>query len=283
MVGPCPPRSPSQASRRPTAPCARSSASTSRSARASSSACWGPNGAGKSTLVKIACGLVTPDLRARRGLRRAGRLAGGAPLARLPRRALPLPRLVHRPRAARAPPAPGGLRGRRGGAGGAARARRAHRGGRAPHRDDVQGHAAAARDRAGADRLAEAAAARRADERARPRRPPHRAGAAGGAARARGRGAAELAPAVGGRARLRPRGDHRPRRAGGGRARRPSSATRAASRSRRRTGRALFAEARREDAPRIVRDLVAAGEEVYGVRVLTSSLEDAYLEAVGGR
>ena len=38
---------------------------------------------------------------------------------------------------------------------------------------------------------------------------------------------------------------------------------------------------RREDAPRIVRDLVAAGEEVYGVRVLTSSLEDAYLEAVG--
>jgi ABC-2 type transport system ATP-binding protein len=33
--------------------------------------------------------------------------------------------------------------------------------------------------------------------------------------------------------------------------------------------------------PRIVRELVAAGEEVYGVRVLTSSLEDTYLEAVG--
>ena len=48
-------------------------------------------------------------------------------------------------------------------------------------------------------------------------------------------------------------------------------------------GTQLFAEARRDDAPRIVRDLVAAGEEVYGVRVLTSSLEDAYLEAVGGR
>ena len=44
----------------------------------------------------------------------------------------------------------------------------------------------------------------------------------------------------------------------------------------------VFAEARREDAPRIVRELVAAGEEVYGVRVLSSSLEDAYLEAVGG-
>ncbi len=37
----------------------------------------------------------------------------------------------------------------------------------------------------------------------------------------------------------------------------------------------------REDAPRIVRELVAAGEDVYAVRVLTSTLEDAYLEAVG--
>jgi ABC-2 type transport system ATP-binding protein len=44
----------------------------------------------------------------------------------------------------------------------------------------------------------------------------------------------------------------------------------------------VIAEARREDAPRIVRELVAAGEDVYGVRVLTSSLEDAYLEAVDG-
>jgi ABC-2 type transport system ATP-binding protein len=47
-------------------------------------------------------------------------------------------------------------------------------------------------------------------------------------------------------------------------------------------GRRVFADATREDAPGIVRELVAAGEEVYGVRVLTSSLEDAYLEAVGG-
>ena len=47
-------------------------------------------------------------------------------------------------------------------------------------------------------------------------------------------------------------------------------------------GRRVFADAGRADAPRIVRELVAAGEEVYGVRVLTSSLEDAYLEAVGG-
>ena len=43
----------------------------------------------------------------------------------------------------------------------------------------------------------------------------------------------------------------------------------------------LFRDARREDAPRIVRELVAAGEDVFGVRVLRSSLEDAYLEAVG--
>jgi ABC-2 type transport system ATP-binding protein len=43
----------------------------------------------------------------------------------------------------------------------------------------------------------------------------------------------------------------------------------------------VFEDAGRDDAPRLVRDLVAAGEEVFGVRVLTSSLEDAYLEAVG--
>jgi ABC-2 type transport system ATP-binding protein len=42
-----------------------------------------------------------------------------------------------------------------------------------------------------------------------------------------------------------------------------------------------FESAGRDDAPRIVADLVAAGERIYGVRVLTSSLEDAYLEAVG--
>jgi ABC-2 type transport system ATP-binding protein len=46
-------------------------------------------------------------------------------------------------------------------------------------------------------------------------------------------------------------------------------------------GRRTYADARREDTPRIVRELVAAGEEVYEVRVLTSTLEDAYLEAVG--
>ena len=43
----------------------------------------------------------------------------------------------------------------------------------------------------------------------------------------------------------------------------------------------LFRGARREDAPRLVADLVAAGKRVYGVRVLASTLEDVYLEAVG--
>jgi ABC-2 type transport system ATP-binding protein len=42
-----------------------------------------------------------------------------------------------------------------------------------------------------------------------------------------------------------------------------------------------FPAATRADAPRIVRELVAAGEDVYAVRVLTSTLEDAYLEAIG--
>jgi ABC-2 type transport system ATP-binding protein len=46
-------------------------------------------------------------------------------------------------------------------------------------------------------------------------------------------------------------------------------------------GTRVFAAARRDDAPRIVRELVAAGEEVFEVRVLSSSLEDAYLAAVG--
>jgi ABC-2 type transport system ATP-binding protein len=36
----------------------------------------------------------------------------------------------------------------------------------------------------------------------------------------------------------------------------------------------------RDDAARIVAELVAAGESVYGVRVLTSTLEEIYLEAV---
>ncbi len=42
----------------------------------------------------------------------------------------------------------------------------------------------------------------------------------------------------------------------------------------------LFEGATREEAPAIVARLVAEGEQIYGVRVLTTSLEDVYLEAV---
>jgi len=47
-------------------------------------------------------------------------------------------------------------------------------------------------------------------------------------------------------------------------------------------GTRVFESAGREDAPRIVADLVAGGRRVYGVRVLTSTLEEVYLDAVGG-
>jgi len=42
-----------------------------------------------------------------------------------------------------------------------------------------------------------------------------------------------------------------------------------------------FEEAGRDEVPGIVARLVADGEQVYGVRLLASTLEDAYLEAVG--
>ena len=41
-----------------------------------------------------------------------------------------------------------------------------------------------------------------------------------------------------------------------------------------------FDGAGRDDAPRIVNDLVAAGEQVFEVRLLRSTLEDVYVEAV---
>jgi ABC-2 type transport system ATP-binding protein len=47
-------------------------------------------------------------------------------------------------------------------------------------------------------------------------------------------------------------------------------------------GMTLIAGAMRDDVPRLVADAVRDGRSVYGVRVLTSTLEDTYLEAVGG-
>jgi len=47
-------------------------------------------------------------------------------------------------------------------------------------------------------------------------------------------------------------------------------------------GTRTVAGATREDAPRLVQEAVSAGRQVFGVRVLTSTLEEVYLEAVGG-
>jgi ABC-2 type transport system ATP-binding protein len=44
-----------------------------------------------------------------------------------------------------------------------------------------------------------------------------------------------------------------------------------------------FEQATHEEIPRLVRELVDAGEDVYEIRVVRSSLEDTYLEVVGGR
>ena len=44
----------------------------------------------------------------------------------------------------------------------------------------------------------------------------------------------------------------------------------------------LVEGATRDDVPRLVATAVHDGRDVYGVRVLTSTLEDTYLEAVGG-
>jgi ABC-2 type transport system ATP-binding protein len=46
------------------------------------------------------------------------------------------------------------------------------------------------------------------------------------------------------------------------------------------SGTRTFEGATRDDAPAIVARLVAEGEQIYGVRVLTTTLEDTYLEAV---
>ena len=47
------------------------------------------------------------------------------------------------------------------------------------------------------------------------------------------------------------------------------------------TGLREFPDATREDAPRIVAELVAAGERIYEVRVRRTTLEETYLRAVG--
>jgi ABC-2 type transport system ATP-binding protein len=46
------------------------------------------------------------------------------------------------------------------------------------------------------------------------------------------------------------------------------------------SGKRVYDGATRDDVPRIVADLVAAGEQIYGVQVLRSTLEERYLEVV---
>jgi ABC-2 type transport system ATP-binding protein len=47
-------------------------------------------------------------------------------------------------------------------------------------------------------------------------------------------------------------------------------------------GARTYAEAGRDDIPRLIAELVHDGQDVYGARVLTSTLEEVYVEAVGG-
>jgi ABC-2 type transport system ATP-binding protein len=44
----------------------------------------------------------------------------------------------------------------------------------------------------------------------------------------------------------------------------------------------VYEHASREDIPGLVAELVRSGEKVYGARLLTSTLEEVYVEAVGG-
>jgi ABC-2 type transport system ATP-binding protein len=47
-------------------------------------------------------------------------------------------------------------------------------------------------------------------------------------------------------------------------------------------GTRTYPEAARDDIPRLISELVRDGQDVYGARVLTSTLEEVYVEAVGG-
>ena len=242
----------------------------------------GPNGAGKSTLVKIACGLV-----------RASERAGARSPASRPGRRRHAPRSAIWPSCFAFPAgcAPTSCSSCTSGwprsAGGA---------GERGELLELVGLADAAGTRVDAmskgmqQRLGiaqalvgapAAADARRAHQRARPGRAADRARPAARAQAPRRRRAAQLPPAERGRARLRPGGDPG-RRANRRRAAAPAELARRAGRGGRPRRRAC-ARSRRPAAtqvPEIVAGLVAAGERVYGVRVLSSTLEDTYLEAV---
>ena len=241
----------------------------------------GPNGAGKSTLVKIACGLV----RAGAGEATvAGAPAGSAEaraaigyLAELFRfpdwlragELLDLHQRLPAPMAASA----SARTCSRWSASGTRRGRAS-----TPCPRECSSGSASPR-RSWAPR---GCSARRAHQRARPRGPADRPRPAARAQADEGCRAAELASAERGRARLRPGGDPRRRAHHRARAPRRSWRARAASRSDVDGDARSFPEAAARAGARDRGRLVAAGERVYGVRVLASTLEDTYLEAVEG-
>ena len=243
----------------------------------------GPNGAGKSTLVKIAVGLVRQTSGDARGRRRTRGLPHGARFARLPRGALPLPRLVQRERSARAAPAARRLdRRRRRACDVCSSSLRSQTPQTAESTACRRGCSSGSGSRRRSSASRDPAPARRADVGARSGRP------ANGTAAARGPARTAACPSFS-TPTCSPRSSSSatasrfcsPARSSPP-ARLPSSRGRAASSSRPTRASSTVQGATREDAPRLVAEAIAAGRKVYGVRVLTSTLEETYLEAVGG-
>ena len=239
----------------------------------------GPNGAGKSTLVKSAVGLVRPTGGTATVCGAPAGIARGAARPRLPGRAVPLPRLGDGRRGARAAPAPGRFGGRRGRARRAARARRAPRRRGAAHGDDVQGHAAAVG-------IAQALVGRPQllllDEPTSALDPAGRRIVRDLLVELRRRGVAVLLNThllsevehVCDRVAIIDRGELL---AAGSPA---ELANPQGVEIETATGTRRFAGATRDEVPELVARLVGEGERVYDVRVVRSSLEDAYLAAV---